>query len=120
MELTSPEALAEGRSTMSSQRDTWIIVCTNFHGAVGPIPTEQLAVDLAASASALGECNYQPVRLALASVPQRATRRPEGDSPLHRDRASWNRPRDAIGLASTRRGDGADYHRGSIGHAGPV
>ena len=67
---------------MSSQRDTWIIVCTNFHGAVGPIPTEQLAVHLAASASALGECNYQPVRLALASVPQRATRRPEGDSPL--------------------------------------
>jgi hypothetical protein len=46
--------------------DTWIIVCEHFHGAVGPIPTEQLAVELAAYASQIGACVYRPVRLALA------------------------------------------------------
>jgi hypothetical protein len=44
----------------------WIIVCEHFHGAVGPIPTEQLAVELAAYATEIGECTYRPVRLELA------------------------------------------------------
>lgn len=52
--------------TMRSRRDTWIVVCDHFHRAVGPIPTEQLAVDLAAYASEIGACTYRPVRLALA------------------------------------------------------
>jgi hypothetical protein len=51
---------------MHPQRDTWIIVCEHFHGAVGPIPTEQLAVDLAVHVSEIGACSYRPVRLALA------------------------------------------------------
>jgi hypothetical protein len=46
----------------------WIIVCEHFHGAVGPIPTEQLAVELAAYASEIGECAYRPVRLELAQA----------------------------------------------------
>jgi hypothetical protein len=46
----------------------WIIVCEHFHGAVGPIPTEQLAVELAAYASEIGECTYRPVRLELAQA----------------------------------------------------
>lgn len=33
---------------------------------MGPIPTEELAIDLAAHASEIGECTYRPVRLALA------------------------------------------------------
>ena len=44
----------------------WIIVCEHFHGAVGLIPTEQLAVELAAYATEIGECTYRPVRLDLA------------------------------------------------------
>jgi hypothetical protein len=46
----------------------WIIVCEHFHGAVGPIPTEQLAVELAEYASEIGECTYRPVRLELAQA----------------------------------------------------
>jgi hypothetical protein len=46
----------------------WIIVCEHFHGAVGPIPTEQLAAELAAYASEIGECTYRPVRLELAQA----------------------------------------------------
>ena len=46
--------------------EAWIIVCEDFHGAVGPIPTERLAVGLAAYASEIGGCTYRPVRLALA------------------------------------------------------
>jgi len=37
-----------------------------FHGAVGPIPTERLAVGLAAYASEICGCTYRPVRFALA------------------------------------------------------
>lgn len=59
-------------------RDTWIIVCERFHGAVGPIPTEQLAVELAAYASEIGACTYRPVRLALAQG--RAADRAQGES----------------------------------------
>jgi hypothetical protein len=47
-------------------REAWIIVCEDFHGAVGPIPTERLAVGLAAYASEIGGCTYRPVQLALA------------------------------------------------------
>ena len=47
----------------------WIIVCEHFHGAVGPMPTEQLAAELAAYASEIGECTYRPVRLELAMGP---------------------------------------------------
>jgi hypothetical protein len=49
-------------------RMQWIIVCEHFHGAVGPIPTEQLAVELAAYATEIGECTYRPVRLELAQA----------------------------------------------------
>ena len=45
---------------------TWIIVCSDFHGAVGPIPTEELAREVAAAASEVGRCNYRPVHLLLA------------------------------------------------------
>jgi hypothetical protein len=51
-------------------RMDWIIVCEHFHGAVGPIPTEQLAAELAAYASEIGECRYRPVRLELATGPR--------------------------------------------------
>ena len=61
-----------------SRRDTWIIVCEHFHGAVGPVPTEQLAVELAACASEIGACTYRPVQLALAQG--RAAGRAEGES----------------------------------------
>jgi hypothetical protein len=44
----------------------WIIVCENFHGAVGPIPTQELARKLATAASEMGECHYAPVELSLA------------------------------------------------------
>jgi len=47
-------------------REAWIIVCEDFHGAVGPIPTERLAVGLAAYASEIGGGTYRPVQLALA------------------------------------------------------
>jgi hypothetical protein len=46
----------------------WIIVCEHFHGAVGLIRTEQLAVDLAAYATEIGECTYRPVPLELAQA----------------------------------------------------
>jgi hypothetical protein len=55
-----------GRRVMRSGGDTWIIVCEHFHRAVGPVPTEQLAAELAAYASETGACTYRPVRLALA------------------------------------------------------
>ena len=51
---------------MHAQRDTWIVVCEHFHGAVGPVPTERLASALAAEASKAAGCTYRPVRLALA------------------------------------------------------
>jgi hypothetical protein len=49
-------------------RMQWIIVCEQFHGLVGPIPTEQLAVELATYASEISECTYRPVRLELAQA----------------------------------------------------
>jgi hypothetical protein len=54
------------RRVMRSRRDTWVIVCEHFHRAVGPVPTEQLAAELAAYASEIGAGTYRPVRLALA------------------------------------------------------
>jgi pimeloyl-ACP methyl ester carboxylesterase len=66
--------------TMGSRRDTWIIVCEHFHGAVGPIPTERLAVDLAAHASGISECTYRPVRLALAQG--RVAGRPDDENAI--------------------------------------
>jgi hypothetical protein len=60
--------------------DTWIIVCEHFHGAVGPIPTEPLAVQLAAYASEIGACAYRPVRLALAQG--RAAGRADDETPI--------------------------------------
>jgi hypothetical protein len=60
------EEMTMGRRVMPWRPDTWIIVCEDFHGAVGPIPTERLAVGLAAYASEIGGCTYRPVRFALA------------------------------------------------------
>jgi hypothetical protein len=65
METASADGLAVGRPS-TRPRDVWIIVCEHFHGAVGPIPTERLAVGLAAYASEIGGCTYRPVRCALA------------------------------------------------------
>jgi hypothetical protein len=65
METASADGLAVGRSS-TPPRDVWIIVCEDFHGAVGPIPTERLAVGLAAYASEIGGCTYRPVRFSLA------------------------------------------------------
>jgi hypothetical protein len=65
MEAASPDVLAVGRPS-THPREVWIIVCKDFHGAVGPIPTERLAVGLAAYASEIGGCTYRPVRFALA------------------------------------------------------
>lgn len=48
---------------MTGRREAWIVVCEHFHGAVGPIPTEELAVDLAVDASQIGACTYRAVRL---------------------------------------------------------
>jgi hypothetical protein len=70
METASPDTLAVVRSS-TPRRDVWIIVCEDFHGAVGPIPTEQLAVGLAAYASEIGECTYRPVRVALGEQGKR-------------------------------------------------
>jgi hypothetical protein len=65
METVSADGLVvDGPST--PRRDVWIIVCEDFHGAVGPIPTERLAVGLAAYASEIGGCTYRPVRFARA------------------------------------------------------
>jgi hypothetical protein len=66
MDDTRAEVMTMGRRVRGSRRDTWIIVCEHFHGAVGPVPTEQLAVELAACASEISECTYRPVQLALA------------------------------------------------------
>jgi hypothetical protein len=65
MQTVSADGLAVGRPSMR-RRDVWIIVCKDFHRAVGPIPTERLAAGLAAYASEIGVCTYRPVRLALA------------------------------------------------------
>jgi hypothetical protein len=66
MTSTSGEVMPKERPATRSQPDTWVIVCEHLHGAVGPIPTEQLAMNLAAHASEIGACTYLPVRLALA------------------------------------------------------
>jgi hypothetical protein len=63
METASGDVLAVGRPS-THPREVWIIVCEDFHGAVGPIPTERLAVGLAAYASEIGGCTYRPVRFA--------------------------------------------------------
>ena len=65
MQTASGDGLAVGRPS-TRRRDVWIIVCEDFHRAVGPIPTERLGVELAAYASEIGGCNYRPVRFALA------------------------------------------------------
>jgi hypothetical protein len=78
MDDTRAEVMTRGRRVRGSRRDTWIIVCEHFHGAVGPVPTEQLAVELAAYASEIGACTYRPVQLALAQG--RAAGRAEGES----------------------------------------
>lgn len=65
MKTAIADGLAVGRPP-TRRRDVWIIVCEDFHGAVGPIPTERLAVGLAAYASEIGGCTYRPVRFALA------------------------------------------------------
>ena len=65
METASADGLAVGRPS-TRPRDVWIIVCEDFHGAVGPIPTERLAVGIASYASEIGGCIYRPVRFALA------------------------------------------------------
>jgi hypothetical protein len=66
MDDSTAEVISMGRRVMRSRPGTWIIVCEHFHGAVGPIPTERLAVGLAAYASEIGGCTYRPVRFALA------------------------------------------------------
>ena len=65
METASADVLAVGRPS-THPREVWIIVCEDFHRAVGPIPTERLAVGLAAYASEIGQCTYRPVLVALA------------------------------------------------------
>ena len=65
METASADGLAVGRPSTRS-RDVWIIVCEDFPRSRGPIPTERLAVGLAAYASEIGGCTYRPVRFALA------------------------------------------------------
>ena len=72
-----PVEPTRGAVPMRAQRDTWIIVCEHFHGAVGPVPTERLASALAVEASKVGGGTSRPVRLALAHGPavDRAARR---------------------------------------------
>jgi len=65
MQTASADGIAVGRPS-TRRREVWIIVCEDFHGAVGPIPTERLAVGLAAYASEIGRCTYRPVRFSLA------------------------------------------------------
>ena len=65
METASADVPAVGQPSTPPQ-EAWIIVCEDFHGAVGPIPTERLAVGLAAYASKIGGCTYRPVRFPLA------------------------------------------------------
>jgi hypothetical protein len=66
MDDTRAEVMTMRRRLRGSRRDTWIIVCEHFHGAVDPVPTEQLAVELAACASEISACTYRPVQLAMA------------------------------------------------------
>ncbi len=73
MEAASADELAVDRPP-TPRRDVWIIVCEDFHGAVGPIPTERLAAGLAAHASEIGGCTYRPVRFALAEQENTLTR----------------------------------------------
>jgi Domain of unknown function (DUF1918) len=61
------DAQAEERMSLRGQRTTWIIVCEHFHGAVGPVPNEDLASAVAAEASKLAGCTYRPVPLALVA-----------------------------------------------------
>jgi hypothetical protein len=56
MTSTSGEVMAEERPATRSQPN---IHCEHVHGAVGAIPTEQLAMDLAAYASEIKECTYR-------------------------------------------------------------
>ena len=71
-----------------SRAETWIIVCEHFHGALGPVPSERLADELAALASEMGGCTYRPVRLALARG--RVARRAVHEEP-HREPNSGRR-----------------------------
>ena len=71
MDDATAEVMTMGRWAMPSRPDTWIIVCEHFHGAVGPIPTERLAVGLAADASEIEGCTHRPVRIALAEQGER-------------------------------------------------
>jgi hypothetical protein len=73
METASADGLAVGWPS-THPREVWIIVCEDFHGAVGPIPTERLAMGLAAYASEIGGCTYRPVRFALAEQGKALTR----------------------------------------------
>ena len=43
METASADVLTVGGPS-THPREVWIIVCEDFHRAVGPIPTERLAV----------------------------------------------------------------------------
>lgn len=83
LETTSVAVMRERRQVACSRGETWIIVCEHFHGAVGPIPTEQLALDLAAQASDMGDCTYRPVRLALAQDHVEGSRGERDPDPLN-------------------------------------
>jgi hypothetical protein len=72
METATADGLV-GRPS-ARRRDVWIIVCEDFHGAVGPIPRERLAVGLATYASEIGGCTYRPVRFAVAEQGERPRR----------------------------------------------
>jgi hypothetical protein len=61
------------RLHLRPRRRTWIVVCEDLHGAVGPVPTEELAIDLATAASSIGRCNYRPVLLAVSAGPNPKT-----------------------------------------------
>lgn len=71
----------EARSPAPSPDRTWIIVCEHFHGALGLVPTERLADELAALASEMGGCTYRPVRLVLARGRSEAPPRPDEPVP---------------------------------------
>ena len=81
--------------------DVWIVVCRDFHGAVGPIPTEAMARELAAGASEAAGCTYQAVQLRIVGG---------------RSDVGSSRPRDLVALESK----GSARPLGSSSSAGPL
>jgi hypothetical protein len=90
------------RSLGRPRRSTWIIVCESLHGAVGPIPTEELAIELAAEASSISRCNYRPVALAVATGRDRvAGRLTKRGTPTSEEDDTRSRKEEGNGWTST-------------------